>query len=117
MGSRGVHFAIDDKMADRLLTAEDDDDLAALIEEIEEGNAHVGHCGTDKAWDAIHRSLTDGHLAYDNGVYPLNAAILGGRQLYEADDYIVSLLTPTQVHDVAEAVAAITENQLRTGYQ
>ncbi|WP_328457642.1 YfbM family protein [Streptomyces sp. NBC_00386] len=61
--SLGVHFAIDAKTADRLLAAADDDEVAALVEEIEEEGIGVGHCDTDKTWDAIHRSLTDGYLA------------------------------------------------------
>lgn len=95
----GVHFAIDAEAADRLLTAADDDQVAALIEEIEEVAIGVDHCDTDKAWDAIHRSLTDGYLGYGNGTFPLNAVILGGAHVYEGDDYIVSLLTPEQVRE------------------
>jgi hypothetical protein len=111
----GVHFAIDAEAADRLLTAADDDQVAALIEEIEEAIG-VGHCDTDKAWDAIHRSLTDGCLGYGNGTFPLNAVILGGAQVYEGDDYIVSLLTPEQVREVAGAAAEVDQATLRAGY-
>lgn len=113
----GVHFAIDAEAADRLLTAADDDQVAALIEEIEEeAIGVVDHCDTDKAWDAIHRSLTDGYLGYDNGTFPLNAVILGGAQVYEGDDYIVSLLTPEQVREVAGAAAEVDQATLRAGY-
>jgi Domain of unknown function (DUF1877) len=112
----GVHFAIDAHTAGRLLAAPDDEAVAALIEEIEEEMTGVDHCDTDKAWDAIHRSLTDGRLEYDNGAYPLNAAILGGLQVHEGDDYIAALLVPEQVRDVAAAVAAIDREALRAGY-
>jgi hypothetical protein len=112
----GVHFAIDAEAADRLLTAADDDQVAALIEEIEEETIGVGHCDTDKAWDAIHRSLTDGYLGYGNGTFPLNAVILGGAQVYEGDDYIVSLLAPEQVREVAGAAAEVDQATLRAGY-
>ena len=94
--SLGVHFAIDEQTAARLLAASDDAEIAELIEEIEEEMVGVDHCDSDKAWDAIHRCLTDGLLGFDNGTYPLNAMILGGRQVREADDYIVSPLTPKQ---------------------
>lgn len=114
--SLGVHFAIDAETADRLRTAADDDQVAALIEEIEEEAIGVDHCDTDKAWDAIHRSLTDGYLGYSNGAFPLNAVILGGAQLYEGDDYIVSLLTSEQVRDVAHAVADVDQAALKEGY-
>ena len=39
----------------------------------------------------------------ENGEYPLRACILGGEQLYDGDDFVVSLLTPAQVVDVAAA--------------
>jgi hypothetical protein len=117
MASLGVHFAIDDDTARRLLDAEDDEAVMEIIEEIEEGSADVEHYDTDKAWDGIHRSLTDGYLAYDNGQYPLNAAILGGLQVYEGDDYIVSLLTPDRVRDVANALAEVDRETLYAGYQ
>ncbi|WP_162907202.1 YfbM family protein [Allorhizocola rhizosphaerae] len=116
MGSLGVHYAIESDVVADLLAADDDEEVAAVIERIEEEMIGVDHCDTDKAWDAIHRSLTDGYLAYDNGGYPLNAAILGGRQVYEGDDYIVSLLSPEQVDDVAAALADVSRERLRAGY-
>lgn len=68
-----IHFAIDEEDVGRLLKPADDDQVAALIEEIEEEATGVDPCDTDKAWDAIHRSLTDGYLGYGNGTFPLNA--------------------------------------------
>jgi Domain of unknown function (DUF1877) len=114
--SLGVHFAIDAHTAERLLAAADDDAVGALVEEIEEEMVGVEHCDTDKAWDAIHRSLTDGYLGYDNGTYPLNAVILGGRQLYEGDDHIVSLLVPQQVREVATVAASVDRESFKAGY-
>ena len=76
----------------------------------------VDHCDTDKAWDAIHRCLTDGYLGLDNGSYPLKAAVLGGRHLHNGEDYIVSLLTPDLVRDVARALAEVSRETLRAGY-
>lgn len=114
--SLGVHCALDAQTAGRLLAAPDDDAVAALIEEIEEEMPGVDHCDTDKAWDAIHRSLTDGHLGDDNGAYPLNAAVFGGRQLHDGDDYTVALLAPNQVQEVAAAVAVLDRETFRAGY-
>ena len=71
---------------------------------------------TDKAWDAIHRSLTDGDLTYDNGTYPLSHVIMGGEPIYFEDDYIMSLKTPEQVRDVARALRGFTREQLHAGY-
>ena len=42
--------------------------------------------------------------------------ILGGAQVYEGDDYIVSLLTPEQVREVAGAAAEVDQATLRAGY-
>lgn len=115
--SLGVHFAIDSETAGRLLAATDDEEVAGLVEEIEQVILGVEDCGTDKAWDAIHRSLTDGGLEYGNGTFPLNAVILGGAQVYDGDDYIVSLLTPEQVRDVAVAIAEVGRDALGAGYE
>ena len=71
---------------------------------------------SDKAWDAIHRVLTDGKLAYGNGTYPLDHVILGGELLYSAGDYIMSLKSEGQVKDVAKALEQITEAAFRERY-
>lgn len=115
MTARGVHFAIDDDTAAQLLAARDDDAVMEVIEQIEE-EGDFDACATDKAWDAIHRSLTDGELTYVGGNYPLRAAILGGRQLYREDDYLVSYLTPAQAADVAAALGEVDEALLHKGY-
>lgn len=52
MGCRGVHFAITDEQAQRLLAAEDqdsDDAVLAIIEEIEEAWDEEFTAETDKA--------------------------------------------------------------------
>ena len=64
-------------------------------------------CRTDKAWDAIHRCLTDGTLR--NGQGPLGWCILGGEQLHQDASYNISLLTPEQVQQVAEALQLTKE--------
>ena len=116
VASLGVHFAVGDEVARRLAGVDGDDELEALVEEIEEDSLDVEHFDTDKAWDAIHRSLTDGQLEYDNGEYPLNAVILGGDQLHKGDDYVVGLLPPAQVREVADALADVDRDRLRAGY-
>ena len=96
MACRGVHFAIDATIAQRLLASVGDDEaLMAVVEEIEQAwdGDHVAE--SDKAWDAIHRCLTDGELLYDNGEYPLNRVVVGGQQLHEGDDYTVSYVSPS----------------------
>lgn len=115
MSGLGVHFAIGQDLATRLLAA-DDEDVETAIDGLRQAPAGADQCGTDRTWDAIHRSLTDGRLVYGNGAYPLNAVILGGRQVYDGD-YIVSLLTPDQVRDAAGALSQVSVEQLRAGYE
>ena len=68
---------------------------------------------TDKAWDAIHRCLSDGTTDFDGGAYPLNKCILGGKQLYHGDDYIVSFVTAEDVRVVATALTEVTQSWFR----
>lgn len=120
MGQRGVLFALDESLVDRLTSLDDLDDRLDFLEmEIEEPFFEEQPelvYETDKAWDAIHRCLTDGKLEWDNGAYPLNHAILGGEQLYDADDYVMSLKSPDQARDIAGALAKITVEVFREGY-
>lgn len=114
MTARGVHFAISMEQAQALEAAEDDDALMELIGEIEEAWENLAE--SDKAWDAMHRALTDGELEYGNGPEPLNHCVLGPRQLHEGDDYIVSLVLPEEVRAVASALTAIDAAAFRERY-
>ena len=117
MACRGVHFALTDEDAKRVLAAAGDDEaLIGIIQEDIESRWDTDWLAeTDKAWDAIHRCLTDGRLAFDSST-PQHMCILGGRQLYEGDDYIVSFLTPEQVKQVATAIGNIDEAWMRDRY-
>src|SRR5215216_2280040 len=114
MACRGVHFALTPDEAARIACAGDDDDLMAAIEEIEERWDRDWLVETDKAWDAIHRCLTDGTLSY--GPTPRHKCILGEESLHEGDDYIVNLVEPAEVKAVAEAIRGIDEASLRERY-
>ena len=118
MACRGVHFAITDKQYRKLTSFTTDDELIEFLqEEIEEGWDEDWLCETDKAWDAIHRCLTDGKLEWNNGSFPLNAVVIGGKQLHRGEDYIISLITSEQVVQVAGAIKEIDEAFFRKGYQ
>jgi hypothetical protein len=115
--SLGVHFALSTQDEARLLAAVGDDDaVLEIVEEIEENSYTALHCDSDKAWDALHRCLTDGKLEYANGTYPLRAAVLGGRQLIEDAEYTVSYVSAAQVPDVADALSVIEPDWLRRRY-
>jgi hypothetical protein len=67
MGCLGVHFALNHEDEQRLLLAENDEDVRRIaIEEIEERWDENWLQQTDKAWDAIHRSLNGGKLTWDS---------------------------------------------------
>ena len=118
MSCLGVHFALTDKEAEHLIQMDDEAQrLEYIVETIEE--AYVGTeyaAESDKAWDAMHRALSDGYLNWEGGKYPLNHTILAGTLLYSSDDYIMSLKTPMQVRDVASKVSGIDKSHLRSLY-
>lgn len=117
MGCLGVFIAIDSEQVDRLLHAADDDELLDRLESMEAdlGDSNLA-ADCDKSWDALHRCLTDGRLDFGNGPYPLSHVVLGPRQLHKGDDFIVSLVLPEEVTDVAAALQAISEESFRDRY-
>ncbi|UCF32397.1 MAG: DUF1877 family protein [Phycisphaerales bacterium] len=117
MACRGVHFALTDEQAARLLAATSDELVMEIIqEEIEERWDEEWLVETDKAWDAIHRCLSDGTLSCP-GTSVLEKCILGGKNLYSGDDYVVSLLGPNEVRQVADALQMIGEDGLSSRYR
>ena len=117
MSQRGVYFALLPPDVQKLRTAVNDFALLSVIQDgIEERWDESWLFQVDKGWAAIHRCLTDGRLAYDNGEYPLRCCVLGGEQLYRGDDFVVSFLTPVQVGDVASALGHIDKASLRARY-
>ena len=118
MACRGVHFAItaDDLAALRL--ADSDEAVMEVIRSVElRGEKDDGFiCETDKAWDAIHRCLTDGSLTFEGGSNPLQLCILGGEQLHQGDKYIVALIEHDRLRQFADALAAVTPKIISEGY-
>ena len=120
MGSLGVHFALSNGDLRRVLRCAEDGALLELIQEvIEERYLEDGRWAfeSDKAWDAIHRVLTGGRLEFDSGPVPLRYCILGGRQLYSGDDYIVSLVDSAQVRDVSVSLRSLDKDWFRQHYE
>lgn len=120
MGCRGVHFALTNAEVERLRSLESERDrLNYLVEELEVTyfSARAEYLAeSDKAWDAMHRALTDGELTWNGGEYPLNHAVLAGERLYTRPDYIMTIKLPDQVRDIAAALSAITETEFRRRY-
>ncbi len=109
----GYHFALTPDQERCLLAAADPDDQDAvgeILEEIEEYEVYTDdlRVESDKAWDAIHRCLSDGSLNPDRGKYPLS---FGGRHMH--DDYYVRYVTAAEACEVAGALHGIDEGGLR----
>lgn len=118
MACRGVHFAITDDDLSALRSADSDDTVMEVIQIIEERwEKDEGFiCESDKAWDAIHRCFSDGSLAFEGGSEPLRLCVLGGEQLYEGDDYIVTLVTRDRLRPLVEALASVTPKFIAEKY-
>ncbi|MFJ5924419.1 YfbM family protein [Kitasatospora sp. NPDC092948] len=116
MACRGVLFALAESEWARLSACDGDEEVRALVEEVEEAWDEPRVCELDKAWDALHRCLTDGRLEYGNGEFPLSHAVLGGRPMYDGDDYVVCRVEPGEVRAVAAALEGIDEAWLRRRY-
>ena len=116
MASRGVHFAITSEQVAAFLTADGDEAVMALLADIEAARDEDNLAESDRAWDAMHRCLTNGTLEYGGGEYPLSHCILGPRQLLEEDGDIVCLVQTDEVPDVANALRAITADAFRQRY-
>jgi len=117
MACRGVHFAITDEQLTTLLTADGDEAVRELIEQIEEAWDEDNLAEVDKAWDAIHRCLTDGQLKFGGGPYPLSHCVLGPRQLHKGGGYIVSLVLPNEVLDLAKSLGKVSADWFKEQYR
>jgi len=119
MSCLGVHFAI---------TPEEEAELRELLEEsmrleylreVIEPRYFAEFpdlmADSGKSWDAMHRTLTDGHLFWidGGGEYPLTHVVLYGELLYTEPNYIISYKSPQQVRDIAAALPAITQDEFR----
>lgn len=120
MSCLGVYFALTSEQASELRNRPSEESRLEHLQEMIEPEFFEQHpewmAESDKAWDGIHRTLTDGTLCRSGGPYPLNHAVLAGELLYTESDYIMSLKTPIQVADVAKALADLTESTFRKRY-
>jgi len=116
MAGRGVYFALSADEADQLQKAQGDVQVRGLIDEKEEAWDRDWLFETDKAWDALHRTLTDGYLYYENGTYPLNLVVIGGELLTESDDYLVAVIPTAAMTDIVNALGDLTEESFKERY-
>lgn len=112
MAARAVLFALGAQDAGRILACRSGDKVMEWVGEVED-RWDVDHLfELDKSWDALHRCLTDGDLAFENGEYRLSHVILGGVPRYGGDDHIVCYVAADQVREVAAALEPLDDRWL-----
>jgi hypothetical protein len=113
---RGYHIALGREHAKRLFGLKDDQAILKFLEELKSApdmkkSGRLLDTGT--TWDAIHRCLTEGELDPAAGDFPLNHAVLGGKQLHHGSDYAAVLIRPDMTRFIADALGEIDEDGFR----
>ena len=116
MVGRGFHIALSREHAKRLFAIKDDPSLLQFLEELKsmpdlKKSGRILDLGT--AWDPIHRCLTEGELDPAGGDFPLNHAVLGGKQLHKGADSTAVLVRPDMTRFIADALEELTEDDIR----
>jgi hypothetical protein len=116
--SLGVHFALSPRQLAQLRAADGDDEVIEFMDELEEDWDEEWLVESDKAWDAMHRALSDGELTFEGGLAnaPLGCVVLGGESLVEEEDQTVVLIDARSVAAAAKALAKLTEAQFKKRY-
>jgi hypothetical protein len=113
---RGFHIALSREHAKQLFAIKDDAALLKFLEELKgkpdlKKSGRILDLGT--AWDPIHRCLTEGELDPAGGDFPLNHAVLGGKQLHKGADSTAVLVRPDMTRFIADALEELTEDDFR----
>lgn len=116
--TRGVHFALTEEEVRELESRNEGNRLDYVKQGIEElffETRQDDLVETDKAWDAIHRCLTEGNLDGASPA-PLAIVVLGGRSMYSGDDYLMTLKRAAEVRAAAPLLGRVTKSSLRAAY-
>lgn len=116
MVGRGFHIALSREHAKRLFAIKDDPSLLKFLEELKDDSTlketdRILELGT--TWDPIHRCLTEGELDPAGGDFPLNHAVLGGKQLHKGPDSTAVLIRPDMTRFIADALEELQEDDIR----
>jgi len=113
---RGYHIALAREHAKTLFGIKDDASLRKFLDELK-AKPDMKKSGrlldTGVLWDPIHRCLTEGELDPAAGDFPLNHAVLGGKQLHKGSDYTAVLIRPDMTSFIADAIAELEEDDVR----
>jgi len=115
----GYYIALGREHAKTLFGLKDDAALRQLLEELK-ARPDMKKSGRVldmlALWEALHRCLTDGELDPAGGEFPLNHAVLGGKQLLQGTDYTAVLIRPDMTRFIADALVELSEDDLRTRF-
>lgn len=82
----------------------------------DEADADERILSVDKSWDAMHRVLCDGWLDAVHGDEALRSCVVGGKQLSNHADWIISFAESELVKRVSAEIDAISEQSFRERY-
>lgn len=116
MACRGVFFALTSAQEAALMSTRGDNEVRAFVADVEQQWNKPWLCETDKAWDAMHRCLSDGTLGCGRRASSLDMAVLGGGHHHEGDEYVVAHLRAHEVTSVAAALETVTQEWMRERY-
>jgi len=119
MTRQGHHIVVRREDAKRLFAQSDDAGVRSVVNQLLQSKQYRADgflldCGT--LWDPIHRCLNDGTLNPHDGEFPLDHCILGGKQLYQGEDFEAILVRPDIVTQVAEAIHNLKRSEVRDRY-
>lgn len=117
MPCRGSFYAIRLDEEAELLATPDLDELLEVVDGLFEVSSREGRqLSVDKSWDAMHRVLTDGWLDAKHGDPVLRQCVLGGQQLSDRNDWIISLVSRFEVPRVLAAIQPLMRDWFRERY-
>lgn len=113
----GVLFFLSREHAKTFFALKDDQQLVEFMRELIDSDADVPRVATAGYWETLHRCLSDGTLNPSGGQPPLNHCLLGGRQMYQSTERVVSLVRPDIVPQVAAALAEVDQSWFRDRFE
>jgi hypothetical protein len=117
MACRGYYTALLPDEAAALRAAADVDTLLEQLNDIYPAADADGRIqSVDKSWDAMHRVLCGGWLDAVHGEPAFRACVLGGTQLSDRDDWIISFVEADLVKEVTKAIEGVEEAWFREQY-
>lgn len=116
MVGRGFHIALAREHAKTLFGLKDDASIRKFLDDLKarpdmKKSGRILDVGV--WWDPIHRCLTEGELDSAAGDFPLNTAVLGGKQLLQGKEHTAVLIRPDMTRFVADALGELEEDDVR----